>query len=98
MSKYSNPSPNFMPCIRIFCIMFGLEPDLKQASKFDPNGVFPVVKRRFAKAKEFLMDLQSFQRLETEKLDQVQKILDESKLAIDQVLFTSKSLSVLAKW
>ena len=60
MSKYSNPSPNFMPCIRIFCIMFGLEPDLKQVSKFDSNGVFAVVKRRFAKAKEFLMDLQSF--------------------------------------
>jgi hypothetical protein len=46
-----------MPCIRIFGIMLGIESDLKQVSKFDPFGVFPAVKRRLSKAKEFLMDL-----------------------------------------
>jgi hypothetical protein len=58
MSKYYNPSPNFMPCLRIFCLMFGLAPDTKHVSKFDPYGVLHVVKKKFANAKKLLLDLE----------------------------------------
>lgn len=68
MSKYSNPSPNFMPCIKIFNIVFGLEPDLKQSSKFDPYSVYSIFKRKFANPKKFLFDLENFEKLSDGKL------------------------------
>lgn len=100
MSKYNNPSPNFIPCMRILCLLFNLETDPKNGSKYDPDGVFPTIKRKFAQSKVFLKSLEDFEacRIPSDKVEQIDTLVNASKLAVGQLLFTSRCLSILANW
>lgn len=45
ISTYNHPQPVFLACLKVLCVMIGCTPDEKQASKYDPEGVFHVAKK-----------------------------------------------------
>ena len=86
--------------MKALCVLFNLKPDPKQSTKFDNEGVFSVMKRKFQNAKKLIKEMEEVEKLSLtqEQLEQLQKITKKSDFGVNNTEHTLKTLSVIAKW